>query len=219
MVEFFHVSQGMVKVCYKPPSESYFCGQVYSSYDEETTNFPKDLFDLLKEFCPLKGRLLDIGCATGVFLEYAQKQGLEFEGVDLSDWAVQIANTRTSGKCRVLDVDSARISDFKQPFDIITLHSVIEHLEFPEKALDLMYNITVPGGIVYIQTLTSDSLMHTILKDDWGGFTDYTHKSHWITKDWIVKTAEDLGFKVVFTGDTIFGTITNMMMSGLLFVI
>lgn len=178
--------------------ETYFSGWIYNNYDEDLAKYPEEVMETIRHYHPLRGRLLDVGCATGLFVEHALRNGLEAEGVDSSEWAVRKANVRTGGRCRLLDFDSAQESDFSQAFDIIVLHSVLEHLRDPERALGLLFRICRPGGIVYIQTLSADSLMHALLKDDWAGYTDHTHKSPWITADWLVRTANSLGFKVVY---------------------
>ena len=44
-------------------------------------------------------------------------------------------------------------------------------------------------GVVYVETLNADSLMHRIMGDDWCGYSDFTHRSPWITADWLLETA------------------------------
>ena len=143
------------------------------------------------------GRFLDVGCATGLLVAAAQRRGLDAEGVDIYEWAVEKANARTGGRCRALDMDRAETSNFKSPYDIVVMHSVIEHLAEPERALRLLFEITRPDGIVFIQTLNADSLLHKLLGNDWEGYADYTHRSPWITAHWLETTALHIGFEVV----------------------
>lgn len=176
---------------------NYFNGLVYGAYDEQAASFPEAILDTVSRHHPLKGKLLDVGCATGLMVEYAQARGLEAEGVDYSDWAVEQARRRTNGRCRQLSFEEATAADFDSTYDIITMHSVLEHLADPERALRLLFQLCRPGGVVYIETLNADSLMHSIMGEDWGGYTDYTHKSHWLTADWITDTSKQIGFEVV----------------------
>jgi 2-polyprenyl-3-methyl-5-hydroxy-6-metoxy-1,4-benzoquinol methylase len=176
---------------------NYFNGLVYGSYDEQAASFPKTILNTVSKYHPLKGKLLDVGCATGLMVEYAQAQGLDAEGVDYSAWAVDQARRRTGGRCRQLSFDEATAADFDSTYDIITMHSVLEHLADPERAMQLLFKLCRPGGVVYVETLNADSLMHSIMGEDWGGYTDYTHKSHWLTADWIADTATRIGFEAV----------------------
>lgn len=175
----------------------YYQGQVYSNYDENAAMLSQEILDKIAPFINHKGRLLDIGCATGLIVEHALNNGFDAEGVDFSGWAVEQANKRTGGKCKVLNIDNASASEFRNRYDVITMHSVIEHLKFPERALDLLFDICTPGGVVYVQTLNSDSLMHSFMKEDWGGYTDYTHQSPWISNKWLLETSKKLGFEVL----------------------
>lgn len=187
-----------VKCEYGNLDQDYFNGNVYRSYEEDSSHFPPEIFEKIKKYHKLDGRLLDVGCATGLLVMYALEQGLEAEGIDFSSWAVQKANEKTNGKCRVMDFNNAQKSDFINLYDIITLNSVLEHLDNPKRALELLFDLCKTNGVVYIQTLNSDSLMHQIMKSDWGGYTDYTHKSPGITAKWLITTAKSLGFEVAY---------------------
>ncbi len=177
--------------------ENYFKGDVYSNYEVDARFVPSQILNKLEGYVSKKGKFLDIGCATGMTVEYALSKGYDAEGIDYSDWAVKQANIRTNGRCKVLNLDAASSSDFTSKYDAISLHSVIEHLTYPEKALEILFEICNPNGVVYIETLNADSMMHRIMKDDWEGYSDYTHKSPWITADWLVETAIQKGFEVV----------------------
>ena len=174
----------------------YFSGQVYENYERQAAGFPRQILESLRRYRPLAGRLLDVGCATGLLVEEALREGLDAEGIDVSSWAVERANARVPGRCRVLNLDQAGAADFPAPYDFIALHSVIEHLADPGHALDLLFRLARPGGLVYVQTLNSDSLMHRILGKDWSGYTDYTHQSPWITADWLEQNARRAGFEI-----------------------
>ena len=175
----------------------YFSGQVYENYERQAAGFPRQILESLCRYRPLVGRLLDVGCATGLLVEEALRAGLDAEGIDVSPWAVERANARVPGRCRVLNLDQAGAADFPAPYDFVALHSVIEHLVDPERALDLLFRLVRPGGLVYVQTLNSDSLMHRILGKDWSGYTDYTHQSPWITADWLEQNARRAGFEIM----------------------
>ena len=175
----------------------YFTGRVYENYESQAASFPKQILESLRRYRPLSGRLLDVGCATGLLVEEALRAGLDVEGIDVSSWAVERANARVPGRCRVLDLDQASAADFTATYDFVALHSVIEHLADPGRALGLLFQLVRPGGLVYIQTLNADSLMHRMLEKDWSGYTDYTHKSPWLSADWLDRNAREAGFEIM----------------------
>jgi len=80
----------------------------------------------------LRGRLLDIGCADGQFIEKAGEQGLHATGIDFSDEDVAAARARGLD-AHVGDLSQARgLLGNERGFDVITMFQVIEHLEDPE---------------------------------------------------------------------------------------
>lgn len=178
---------------------SYFQGSVYEDYDARPGMFPDEIFATVARHRPVQGHFLDVGCATGLLVERAAARGLVAEGIDVSEWAVAKANERTPASCRVLNFNTATATDFKARYDIIVLHSVLEHLTNPEQSLRLLHDLLVPGGIVYVQTLNANSLMHQVRGQDWSGYADYTHCSPWITAAWLKKTSLALGFNVLET--------------------
>ncbi|MBC7797305.1 MAG: class I SAM-dependent methyltransferase [Pyrinomonadaceae bacterium] len=175
----------------------YFNGQIYNDYNSDSVSLPKEIFNKIEKFTNTKGKFLDVGCATGLTVKYALEKGYDARGVDFSSWAVEQANKLTADRCRVCNFDEATSAEFSAPYDVISMHSVIEHLKLPERAINLLFELCASDGIVFLQTLNADSLMHSVMKKDWGGYTDYTHQSPWITADWLVETAEKCGFEVL----------------------
>ena len=186
-----------VRLRFDEVGKDYFCGSVYPDYESDAADLPQQILRELGTYAPLQGRLLDIGCAAGLLVKAALDRGLDAQGVDVSAWAIERANALTAGRCTRLDVDAATSGDFTDRFDFVVLHSVIEHVSDPQRLLNLAFQVAAPGAIVYIQTLNADSLMHRLLGDDWAGFTDYTHKSPWLTPDWLQDEADKIGFSVL----------------------
>ena len=92
------------------------------------------------------GRWLDVGCATGHFVEVAVGAGMAAEGLDVSPGAV----TRT--RARGLTAHLARVEEFRPdaPYDTITAFDVIEHLLDPRAFLDRLRGWLAPGGTLVL---------------------------------------------------------------------
>ncbi len=75
------------------------------------------------------GSVLDIGCGTGRFLEFAQTHGWQIAGGS------------------VFDVELP-----KEKFDLVTMFDCIEHLEDPLRALTICHRTLKPGGVLAITT-------------------------------------------------------------------
>jgi len=86
------------------------------------------------------GRVLDIGCAGGVFLKLLQDQGWEVYGMDFSSSGGNVYN---------LDIRYGDISDIQYQsdfFDCVTAWAVFEHLYDPIKYFKEVFRILKPGG-------------------------------------------------------------------------
>lgn len=111
--------------------------------------------DFVEKFTRGRGRLLDVGCATGEFLHTAQTRGWQVRGVELIDQAARSARERYN-----LEVETGTLDTVSNPengLDAITLWDVLEHLPSPLNALLRAHQLLIPGGWVVfsIPNLTS----------------------------------------------------------------
>jgi 2-polyprenyl-3-methyl-5-hydroxy-6-metoxy-1,4-benzoquinol methylase len=114
-------------------------------------------------------RLLDVGCATGFFLEAAKAAGWDVYGVEANPYAVDYA--RKNG----LDVRNEMIEDTTfapGTFDAITLFEVIEHVHEPMAILRKVRDLLRPGGVAYVYTPNFDCAERLIMGQEahfiWG---------------------------------------------------
>ena len=111
------------------------------------------------------GRLLDVGCAAGFFLDEARRAGWTVRGVEVSPYASAVARDRFA-----LDVEQASFLDAHldgAQFDVVTFFNVFEHLERPADVAARLGAIVRPGGMVLIETWDPDSLVARALGRHW----------------------------------------------------
>jgi 2-polyprenyl-3-methyl-5-hydroxy-6-metoxy-1,4-benzoquinol methylase len=119
---------------------------------------------------PARGRLLDYGCAAGYFLQLAQQDGWQIAGVELSaDMARQAEQT--------LDVPIARELDqlAPEPFDVISLWEVIEHLPRPVKELGRLLERLRPRGALLLSTPNTHHWQAAREPQAWAGYRPPSH--------------------------------------------
>ena len=105
-----------------------------------------DFEDLGFEFTE-KMRVLDVGCADGIFLKYLRdRHGIDGEGVDVSKKMVAM------GEADGLKCSTAPLSGLAGPYDVITLWDVIEHLRAPLESLKEIKRLLAGDGALIIQT-------------------------------------------------------------------
>jgi SAM-dependent methyltransferase len=89
------------------------------------------------------GRMIEIGCASGAYMETVRRAGWAVEGIEYSDDAAQIARARGFA-VQTASVESA--ADPSQPADVIAAWMVIEHLHDPLAALNKLRRWVRPDG-------------------------------------------------------------------------
>jgi len=110
------------------------------------------------------GRLLDVGCYLGCFLQAAQEQGWEAWGVEPSHWAA------TEAARRGLTVVEGTLAEVAFPaglFDVVTLWDVAEHLLDPRAAFAEAWRVLRPGGWVVVHTMDVESWPARLLGPYW----------------------------------------------------
>lgn len=80
---------------------------------------------------PFGGRVLDVGCGTGVLMSKIKKLGFNVIGVDVVPENLMVENCEV----RKVDLNQEALPFENQSFDIVVCTEVIEHLLYPHFAL------------------------------------------------------------------------------------
>ena len=110
--------------------------ELYSKTEDKVYELSKEgrkitFEDSLKEI-KKRGKLLDVGCSTGIFLEVAKEKGWDVYGVELSNWGYEKARKITN-KVYNKTLDKCNFKD--EFFDVVTMWDLVEHLTNPNKEL------------------------------------------------------------------------------------
>ena len=98
---------------------------------------------------PKDAHILDIGCASGVFLSELQERGYKnLYALDYSAEAIEGVKKRGIPNAYVMD---GHYPDFEEgKFDLIVSSDSLEHLEHDEVALKNWYKILKKGGLGFV---------------------------------------------------------------------
>jgi len=158
---------------YYPPS--YPC---YTVYDKEEISNPLRIWwrdYIINKYCRAvrrfkqSGRILDVGCATGRFLNTMRNSGdWECHGVELNP---EIAGEGAAryGFC----IKSGTVFDVEyEPgfFDVVTLWDVIEHVQDPLRTLRHVTGLLKQDGLIALTTPVSDALGGKLFGRYWVGY-------------------------------------------------
>ena len=139
------------------------------------------------------GRVLDVGCAAGFFLEVVQKQGWQACGVELSDYAASFARNELKLNVRTGELAAAKFEPGY--FDVITFFDVIEHVGNPKGLVAEANRILKDDGLIVITTPNIDSFCARAFKDRFH-LLDPLHLSYFSPKT-LEKLLKAEGFKIV----------------------
>lgn len=140
-----------------------------------------------------EGRLLDVGCATGRFLEEMRANGWGVEGVEVSAHAAAIAQEEYE-----LKVFNGPLAEFEAPeytFDVVTLWDVLEHLPFPKAALEKINDLLASGGHLVFSVPNLQSFDARLFGPWWIGW-DAPRHLHLFSQSVIDRLLAETGFKV-----------------------
>jgi 2-polyprenyl-3-methyl-5-hydroxy-6-metoxy-1,4-benzoquinol methylase len=107
-----------------------------------------------------EGKLLDVGCALGVFLHLARERGWEVYGVDISRYAASYARDVLG-----FEVFAGELAEVQFPekwFDVITLWDVLEHFPDPSRQLQEIRRILKDDGIILMNTPNEAGLLRLL---------------------------------------------------------
>jgi 2-polyprenyl-3-methyl-5-hydroxy-6-metoxy-1,4-benzoquinol methylase len=112
-----------------------------------------------------KGKLLDVGCAFGFFLDVARQRGWTVAGIEISEYAAEYAARQLGLSVTNKTITEAMFEE--KSFDVITIWYVIEHLQNPKQVLRHLSNFLKDDGMLVISTPNVDSYRARIQGKKW----------------------------------------------------
>ncbi|MEQ9424130.1 MAG: class I SAM-dependent methyltransferase [Cyclobacteriaceae bacterium] len=137
------------------------------------------------------GKLLDVGCGTGLFLNTCEKGKWKTAGVEVNNNARESASKIVRGHI----YESLDNLELKKTFDVITAWHVIEHLHDLRGSLKMMRKLLKKDGSVVIAVPNSDSWDADNYKEFWAAYDVPRHLYHFNQLN-IKELANELKFKV-----------------------
>jgi len=121
-----------------------------------------------------EGRLLDVGCATGNFLDRMRRRGnWQVRGVEINEEAARYARERFG-----LNIFAGELCEANYPaswFDVVTLWDVLEHLHDPLDTLKEINQVLKDDGILILSVPNSDSFDAKMFRGCWIGLDPPRH--------------------------------------------
>lgn len=116
----------------------------------------------------LTGKILDIGCATGNFLNEMRKMGWNCQGVEPDLNAAEYARNRFG-----LDVFHGVLEEAKLPsdtYDVVTLWDVLEHVYDLNATIADIIRVLKPGGVIIATLPNATAFERHLFREYWVGW-------------------------------------------------
>jgi SAM-dependent methyltransferase len=110
------------------------------------------------------GRLLDIGCSCGYFMEVAAERGFEVEGLEFSRAAIAAADASVRPRISCSSVDAF---DSSRSYDLISAFDLIEHVPQPQDFLRKIRRLLAPQGWLVMTTPDAGHFLRHVMAANW----------------------------------------------------
>lgn len=160
---------------YKSDSGYAHLREIYE-INKQRTDYIQKLSKSKEEY-----RILDIGCGSGLFLKSCREAGLEAEGMDVSNNALDFARNEFGLTVYRETVDDL-IAEGKK-YSLVTMWHVLEHIIEPAEELRKIKELLTQDGIVLIEVPNLNSIKFRLSGHKWkGGNHPLYHRSFFTSK-------------------------------------
>lgn len=140
--------------------------------------FKKNLKNI-EQLIPQKGKLLDIGTNTGLFVKLAKDSGWGATGLEPNKWAVDFAKKHYDLK--LINQSFGRKTFKPDSFDVITMWDVIEHFVNPQEKAKNVFSFLKAGGLFAFSTVDPQSPLAVVFGTKWSWYMEM-HRVFWSKK-------------------------------------
>lgn len=169
-------------------------GLFASVYQQVRKYTLRQKYELISGFQP-KGEILDIGCATGQFLNYMAERGWKATGIEPDD---KTRNRAISEFGLQVFPEEHLTSISKPSFNVITMWHVLEHVSDLNGRMKQIKDLLLPGGTLIIAVPNCNAKDAEIYREFWAAYDLPRHLYHFTESD-IKLLMENYGFKIAKT--------------------
>ncbi len=174
------------------PQEYYYIPES-TDFLKENSEHEKYKVEIIKRYVK-QGRLLEIGPSLGTFIYRAKQSGFNVEAIEMDERCSKFLN-EVAEIPTVNSNDACAALNSLEPYDVITMWHVIEHLPNPWEMLDAISKKIKPGGILVIAAPNPDAFQFQILGRYWP-HVDAPRHLMLISSKLIVEKMKGLGMSV-----------------------
>ena len=150
---------------------------------------------VLNDFCPKRGRLLEIGSYLGLLLERCRAAGWDTTGLEPFRPAANYARSKYGLQIIEGVLPNPALKD--QSFDAVLMLHVIEHMPDPTENVREIRRILRKGGMLVVETPRFDSLMFKLFGKRERSINNCPGHIYFFTVPLLRRLLEDNGFEIL----------------------
>lgn len=199
---------------------NYYKSENYISHNDESGGLINSLYRtvrnytlksklrLIRKLNGGEGKLLDVGCGTGSFLESCETSGWQITGVETDSTVRSLAQEKLK-----IQIHS-ELSEIptSESFNIITLWHVLEHIPNLNDAVERLSILLSPNGTLLIAVPNSNSYDASYFGEYWAAYDVPRHLYHF-TPSTIEKLLKKHGLQLIETKPMVFDAFYIAMLS------
>lgn len=143
------------------------------------------------------GRVLDIGCASGILLEILAQRGFDVYGLEPNKKAFKIAKKKLAQRIYPIKLRKFLVQR-KQLFDILIYNHVLEHIEDINREFSLIKKALRPHGLLVIGLPNTDNIIFKLRGKYWESLLPDQHVWHFSTA-YVRSLLRKEGFEILMT--------------------
>jgi 2-polyprenyl-3-methyl-5-hydroxy-6-metoxy-1,4-benzoquinol methylase len=142
------------------------------------------------------GTVLDVGAAAGFLMQGMGSLGFKTVGIEPNNTMAEHGRSQLDLDLRTGSLEDAEISE---SFEIVSMIQVMAHFVDPLAVLEKVRSLTVPGGLLLVETWDRDSRTARTLGHRWH---EYSPPSvlHWWGRDELRRVLSRVGYRQLDTG-------------------
>jgi len=156
------------------------------------------------------GRILDVGCGTGEFLNEMQKHGWQATGIEKDPRAAEFAEQRYGLTVSTADLIDTHFQE--QSFDVITFWHVLEHLPEPLSTLQLAKKMLKADGLMLIAAPNISSFDARFYRSHWVALDAPRHLHHLVPAT-LARVCQAAGLEMFTARQMVLDAFYNCLMS------
>ena len=178
---------------FKEKGKYYGYYDYHLSYPDIVRTFEKRLEII--ERCGKKGKLLDIGCALGFFVETSLRRGWDARGIEVSRYAADYARTKLGLNVETKNLGEAGFASGE--FDAVTFWDVLEHTPDPVGILAESNRLLKKGGLIAFSVPDAGRLAVSLLGKHWAEYKRIKEHNYFFDRGMIAKMLTKTGFDIL----------------------